>query len=332
MTTPADCTPATTTRMRAAHHRARIHFGVHNDPDRHEVWGWRGRTLGHAVSTAGGPAWLRLAAIPTGHTDRTFFTGAVDAATAIPASVPRPRLRAHHDFDDTAWQYRAELYDHVPDRPPTEHMALTTAPTLPPTWWAALRVALDTIAAVPTHRVTIQQAYLDAAMPRMLGTPLSTTAPSWSTAHGDLHFANLCAPELRILDWEGFGLAPTGYDAAMLHTTSLLVPAVARRIRHELAHLLDTPAGRFAELVTIAELLHSTTRGDNLHLATALRDRAADLLHPSSITDAAPARTSSRHYPDITCASAVLAVDRRPAAAYPVDGIHAVRRPERAVP
>lgn len=64
----------------------------------------------------------------------------------------------------------------------------------------------------------------------------------------------------------------------MLHTHSLLIRSTAARIRHELAHLLDTPAGRFAELVAITELLDSTTRGDNLNLAEPLRERAAHLL------------------------------------------------------
>jgi hypothetical protein len=92
------------------------------------------------------------------------------------------------------------------------------------------------------------------------------------------NFANLCAPTLRILDWEGWGLAPTGYDAATLYIHSLLVPAAATTIRYELSHLLDTPAGQFAELVVITEVLHGTTRGDNLDLAQPVRNRAARLL------------------------------------------------------
>lgn len=81
-----------------------------------------------------------------------------------------------------------------------------------------------------------------------------------------------------MFDWEGWGLAPTGYDVAMLHSYSLLVPALAARIRAEFAHVLDTAAGRHAELVVITELLHSTTRGDNLHLADVLRNRAREIM------------------------------------------------------
>lgn len=282
MTTTAGSQSAdATTRMRTAHRHARTLHDVRTDPGQDEVWGWCGRTLSQAVTSATGRAWLRTAAIPAQRTDTTFFTGAAEAETHIPRTVPRPRLRAYHDFADTGWRYRAELYDYLHVGPPTRRMVLTTPLTLSAPWWTSLRAALDTITTVTTSRYTTRQEYLDWAMPRFLGTPVDTAAPSWSTAHGDLHFANLCTPRLHILDWEGFGMAPTGYDAAMLHTTSLLVPGVAAQIRTELAHQLDAPAGRFAELAVITELLHGTNRGTNLDLADALHRRATDLLgHP----------------------------------------------------
>jgi hypothetical protein len=74
------------------------------------------------------------------------------------------------------------------------------------------------------------------------------------------------------------GHGPPGYDAAVLHSYSLLVPAAAARIHDELAHLLDTHAGRFAELAVISELLHTAIQGDNLALAEPLRRRASLLL------------------------------------------------------
>ena len=64
----------------------------------------------------------------------------------------------------------------------------------------------------------------------------------------------------------------------MLHTYSLATPEVTARVRSELTHVLDTPAGRFSELAVITMLLQTTTRGDNLHLEPALRERAAALL------------------------------------------------------
>lgn len=270
--------PDITERMRAAHSQAMTALDVLPDQTVHEAWGWRGRTLSRPVITPDGPAWLRIACAPTGQISPTFWDGSLEAEKAIPRSVPRPRLRDSHDWTHDPWQYRAELYDRVDAHPAATSPTLVAEPDLPSTWWAAIRTALNDIAMITTHRFTVRQRYLDRAMPQFLGTPLDTTTSSWSTAHGDFHYANICAPALHILDWEGWGLAPTGYDAAVLHSHSLLVPPVASRIRNELAHLLDTPTGRFAELVAITQLLHSTTRGDNLQLVEPLRNRAALLL------------------------------------------------------
>ena len=145
-------------------------------------------------------------------------------------------------------------------------------------WWTRLSTALDGVASVPTCRVAVRQEYLDRAMPHYLGVPLDTTPPAWRTAHGDLHWANLTGPRLTVLDWEGWGLAPAGYDAALLHAYSLLVPETAAEVRHRLGHVLGTPAGRFAELVVITELLQSVDRGDHLELERALRARLTRLL------------------------------------------------------
>ncbi|MGW5879002.1 phosphotransferase [Nocardiopsis terrae] len=228
--------------------------------------------------TTAGPAWLRLACARSGQIAATFWNGSADAEQALPSVVPRPRLRELYDWHEGPWSYRAELYDRASTPAVSKSAVLTHDPDPPPTWWEGLRRALHTISRVRTSRRTAFQPFLDHAMPRYLGAPVDTVALSWSTAHGDLHFANLGAPALLLFDWEGWGLAPTGYDAAMLHSYSLLVPSAAARIRAELAHILDTPAGRFAELVTITELLHVSARGEETELRTPLRQRASYLL------------------------------------------------------
>ncbi|MFE0683465.1 hypothetical protein ACFW17_21970 [Streptomyces sp. NPDC058961] len=274
-------TPDAYTRMRGMHHHARACLAVGVDATAPEAWGWRGRTLGLPVLTsAGQPAWLRLACAVRGAVAETFWDGALAAEDAIPVSVPRPRLLAHHDFTDQRWVYRAELYERVDGFQITAGPVLAAEPGLPDSWWAELSAAVEDVGRVRTRRFTTQQRYLDRAMPRFLGSPISTTAPSWTTAHGDLHWANLYGPDLQIGDWEGWGRAPTGYDAAVLHTHSLLVPRTAARIRDTFP-VLDTAEGRFAELAVITQTLDATTRGDHLHLADALRDRAARLLERS---------------------------------------------------
>jgi hypothetical protein len=49
----------------------------------------------------------------------------------------------------------------------------------------------------------------------------------WHTAHADLHWNNLTAPDRVLLDRESWGQAPFGYGIATLYCHSLLVPGVA---------------------------------------------------------------------------------------------------------
>lgn len=278
--------PGTAARMRAARAAACEAFGVLPDSPAssravREAWGWRGRTLGGPVTGSQGPAWLRVAHSPVGEAGGRLWTGPEDAERLVPDQVPRPRLRRVRQWSETGSAYKAELYDRVLGGTPAPRPVLTCAPSLSTAWWSGLREALDLLSVVRTERTAVRQAYLDRAMPKYLGfldgEPVRTTPPAWSTAHGDLHWANLVAPEIGILDWEGWGSAPAGYDAALLHTYSLAVPETARRVRRELAPVLDCDAGRFAELVVVTELLQSAERGDNLVLVPALKQRATEV-------------------------------------------------------
>ncbi|WP_236542097.1 hypothetical protein [Spiractinospora alimapuensis] len=90
------------------------------------------------------------------------------------------------------------------------------------------------------------------------------TVTEWRTAHGDLHWANVTQEPLQILDWEGWGSAPAGYDAAVLLAYSLPVPDIVTQIREDFGDVLDTPNGRLAQLVICAEIIQASER-DDLH-------------------------------------------------------------------
>jgi thiamine kinase-like enzyme len=144
---------------------------------------------------------------------------------------------------------------------------------------ALTAASLANLAIASTGRVTTEPAFLNWAMPHYLGISHSDyTHIPWTTAHGDFHFANLCAPDLTILDWEGWGLAPPGYDAATLHCYSLLDADTAPQIRRELAHLLTHPGGTYATLAVTAELLHAAAEGTHTELAEPLRRFARSTL------------------------------------------------------
>jgi hypothetical protein len=136
---------------------------------------------------------------------------------------------------------------------------------LPDQWWEDLAEAVASISGVPPHpeRWVLDQGYLyrvPDVLPEFAGEDL--TVEHWETAHGDLHWANLTAAPLRIIDWEGWGTAPAGFDAALLHAYALPVPDLARRVRTEFAGLLDTPSGRLAQLAVAAEIIQAADHDD----------------------------------------------------------------------
>lgn len=280
--------PEVATRMRSAHSIACGFLGAVPDAgpcngETREAWGWRGRTLGRPVTGPYGPAWLRVAHSPLDKATGKLWTGPEDAERLVPRQVPRPRLRLVRHWVEVDNAYKAELYDHAAGETVSPTPALVSpTPPLPAAWWSDLRTALLCLSAAHTDRTAVRQAYLDRAMPKylaFLGEPVPTVPHSWSTAHGDLHWANLTGPELGVLDWEGWGTAPTGYDAALLHAYSLGMPETAERVRQELSTFLDSEDGRFAELVVISELLQTAERGDNAELVPALRRRAKEVWH-----------------------------------------------------
>ncbi|WP_327367035.1 phosphotransferase [Streptomyces sp. NBC_01217] len=278
--------PEVVARMRTAHAVAGGAIGAVPEAGAvgspREAWGWRGRTLGRPVAGPYGPGWTRVVHSPADKAGGKLWTGPEDAERALSPEMPRPHLHLVRQWTEDRDAYRAELYDRVDTGAVSSTPVLVKAADLPAAWWKELRNALVGLTRVRTNRVAVRQAYLDRAMPTYLSfldVPVPTVPPAWSTAHGDLHWANLTAPDLCILDWEGWGLAPVGYDAALLHAYSLSVPETAEQVRRELSNVLDSDAGRFAELVVITELLQSAQRGDNTELVPALRQRAKEIAH-----------------------------------------------------
>lgn len=258
------------------------------------VWGWRGHTVGCEVIIQQARAWLRVQEAPIGNGHGRIWDGTLKASTLIPASVRRPALLAWRDWSHERFDYRAELTDFEASPVCSSDPFLRRELDLPDRWWRSLRVSLTTVNEVETDRVTLSQSYLDHALPAYLEAPDLPTVPTrWATAHGDCHWANLTMDGPGLLDWEGWGRAPLGYDAALLATHSMFAPKTEGRVRAELAATLETSDGRFAELTVLAELIQTTTRGDNLDAEDEFRDRARRLLRsalpPSA---AAPSDTS----------------------------------------
>ncbi|WP_225840445.1 hypothetical protein [Streptomyces sp. NK08204] len=262
--------------MRAHHARAAKALAIRVEPGK-EFWGWAGRTLGAPARTADGrPAWLRLVSAPEDKASGKLWDGALDAQQAFgDLDGHRPALLAVHDAVDDGTAYRAELSVRVDQPVLSDDPILQHEAQLPDSWWQELARTLEKVSAVNTDRVAVRQQYMDRAIPQFIGIP-APAVTCWTTAHSDVHWANLTASPLRLLDWEGWGRAPEGFDAATLYAYTLLQPGTAARVRAAFP-LLGSPAGLAAEAIMCAQLLQTVARGDNLVLEDRLRDWAEEL-------------------------------------------------------
>ncbi|MFD9778861.1 hypothetical protein ACFWXD_17455 [[Kitasatospora] papulosa] len=240
------------------------------------VWGWQGRTLGRRADRH----WLRLLCSPLEKAGGHLWEGTATAQAALPPSVPRPAL--HHVLDWTSGEhaYRAELTEYVHTKPlEAGSPVLSRDVHLPDAWWGDLRKALADTSTTPTSRVAVRQGWVDKSFARFLGIPpVQITATQ--TGHGDLHWANITGPPLALLDWEGWGRMPVGFDVGLLHAYSLTCPATARRIRKEFHQMLNSPEGRVGELVAVGQILQVVHRGGHPELAAPLK------LHAERLTGA----------------------------------------------
>jgi hypothetical protein len=205
-------------------------------------------------------------------------------AAAIPG-VNKPellhRIEWHADGPEPV-PVSAEVLTLVTDPAASRERFLRKAPHLPPQWFRELAASLAALRAYPTDR---RFPVHDAAGYRYL---LSATyrrpvpagcAPAFGTEHIDLNWENITAPQFCILDMEHWCTAVTGYGAAYLYLTALEVPGVASRVHQALADVLDTPSGRYAQLVAAALIIRNLTRlPDPGGLAARLHDHADTLL------------------------------------------------------
>lgn len=180
-------------------------------------------------------------------------------ASTVLAGVPIPDWHAGISwFDpDQRVMWRADETQLI-EQPPIGRS--TSAASLPDSWWAAFDAALDTLADTSTARLatpdlepisvervraTIAKVFPDAEAP----------IEEWTCAHADLNWANMTGPELWILDWEDWGRAPRGLDAANLWFGSLAVPGLAEKVLERRRADLESVTGRTMRLFKCAELL-----------------------------------------------------------------------------
>ncbi|MPZ84924.1 MAG: aminoglycoside phosphotransferase [Actinophytocola sp.] len=240
-------------------------------------FGWRLRSIGVPVTSEHGACWLRVVSEEPQWARGYAWTGNLDA-NAI-TNLVKPRVLEVFEWPERDWRnQRAELMTVVPGEPCSPSDVLRAPPDVSAKWWAGLRRSLDTLAATPTERTHADQARVAERVRGRFGDDVDTTIEHWTTAHGGLHWSNLMRPRLGVLDWELWGTAPAGTDAATLLCYGLLVPEVVDQVRDQFADVLDSPSGRVAQLYVVARLLRRIDGGDHPELAMSLTAHARTLL------------------------------------------------------
>lgn len=241
-----------------------------------EVWGWHGRTLSSRVQHPDrGICWLRMLSAPQDKASGKIWDGNRKAAALFDGRIHKPLLYDTTEANSDGHAHQADLHQYIDDPICSPSPVLRTDLDPPAGWWDSLRTDLEHVSRIRTDRVAVRQEWVDRAVPRFLHMP-SPRVTDWQTAHGDLHTANLTSTTAYLLDWEGFGMAPAGYDAAMLLAYSLLVPGFVHRVRDAFP-VLKSEHGRVAQIIVLTELLQSASRGDHPELIPALHALAKEV-------------------------------------------------------
>lgn len=160
---------------------------------------------------------------------------------------------------------------------PVGNAVLGEAPVLPEEWWEALNASLDALAAQQTMRVatpdtvTITQALVTDSIRGVFSDDFDTTVERWVPAHADLNWANMTAPTFSLFDWEDWGSAPLGLDSSSLWASSLAIPALADRVRHERQSDFASRDGKVMTLFACSKILGPYAHPEDPRLEPARR-------------------------------------------------------------
>jgi hypothetical protein len=229
-------------------------------------WGWHQRSVGAPVQNASGQTvWLRLTHRPRNQPTNRYWSG-FQEAQALPHTIPKPQLRDQWEWTEAEQHWQAQIISLAPSPTCASTPQAPSTLSIPPAdWWSALATAHIQLSHVPTTRQACRLDLIERRLHEHFGlTPASLpTIQHWGTIHADCHWANLTAPTLCLLDWEGWGTGPLPHDAAFLWAYSAAHPALQQKVHETFASLLNTPDGRLCQLFAIAELqrmitLHNT--------------------------------------------------------------------------
>jgi hypothetical protein len=200
-------------------------------------------------------------------------------AAAVLRGVPAPVWHSGASWLDASRgaMWHADETDLVTEAPVAR---AAQASSLPGSWWDDLRKALGALADHQTPRRAtpdsepVTQERIDSVIGRVF-PGLDTAVTEWACAHADLGWANLTGPQLWLLDWEDWGMAPRGLDAARLWFASLTDPDLTGQVT---ACLSDDLASRSGKVMALFECAGWLAHADDSEPLTAAASSQADRL------------------------------------------------------
>ncbi|MFD3686453.1 phosphotransferase [Nocardiopsis sp. NPDC058631] len=192
--------------------------------------------------------------------------------------VPKPSFIQTVHWMNVGLICRAEEMTLVSEPVVSTAYTLDKAPELSDQWWEELSTALEHLAITDTDRVSLVQEDIDRSVREAFGTSPDTTVSHWVIGHGDLHWANLTAPCLFLLDWDNWGLMPRGLDAAKLWESAFRVPGFAEEITERLAPDLACRDGKLSQLWVCANRALGARRRNQETDQTRHAQRAGEVL------------------------------------------------------
>ncbi len=222
--------------------------------------GYSRRSIGTITQAGDGSrSWVKLSAL---HGRSTHWLRDGELSVERFKNVPRPTLLASSLWSDGNIHYAATQW------------TLVTLPSVEETPWAGrhasqisavwiddLKTALAAIGDLPTERRRYQPDEIAWMIRDCFGARAPCVAKEWCVGHGDLQWSNVTAPRLTLFDWESWGAAPRGYDAAYLIAASCADPELTHRLERAFADDLETESGQVARLAAITNLLRLIAAG-----------------------------------------------------------------------
>ncbi|MFI7025181.1 hypothetical protein ACIBMZ_20935 [Micromonospora sp. NPDC049900] len=210
-----------------------------------------------------------------------FWDGNATASQQL-SGLRVPRVWRDWETAERDLRFRAELMSYLNEPTCSPSAALSAVPTLSETWWMRLAGALSYLSEISTDRIAVDIERFTSRIEIWDGA-IPVSVQRWVPAHADLHWAQVTTPGCWIMDWEGWGVAPAGFDAASLYLHSLAVPPVAELVRTRYAHELGAHDGMLSQLYIASRMLDRGDLDDHpaeiavlAHAGTLLRALGAD--------------------------------------------------------